>query len=203
MKIILLGPPASGKGTQAKYLFRKYGFVQLSTGDMLRKVAKTDTMLGRDVAKIMQEGGLVSDDLVIRMIENSLDENTHAPGFVFDGFPRTLAQALALDDCLDARGSQVDLVIQLLVNEKKRLERVSGRFQKEGRPDDNPESLAERQRQYKAQTACLVPLYDGRGTLVEIEGMVSPHSVSGSIDLAIKGLLPRRKASMTWNEIQH
>ena len=186
MNLILFGPPAAGKGTQAKRLVEQRGFVQLSTGDMLRAARASGSDLGQRVSKIMDEGGLVSDEIVIDLISEQLTTNADAPGFIFDGFPRTIGQAEALDSLLESRGEAVDLVIRIRVDDPLLLERVTKRFDEQGRADDNPETFSRRLERYYEDTAPLVPLYAERGVLVEIDGMGSIETVSIEIDAALK-----------------
>ena len=186
MNLILFGPPAAGKGTQAKRLVEERGFVQFSTGDMLRAARASGSELGQQVAKIMDEGSLVSDEIVIALIEEQLEVQAGAPGFIFDGFPRTIGQAEALDRLLESRGSKVDLVIRMRVDDPRLLERVTKRFEEQGRADDNPETFSRRLERYYEDTAPLVPLYAERGVLVEIDGMGTIEAVSGEIDAALK-----------------
>src|SRR5262245_39880837 len=162
MNLILFGPPAAGKGTQAKRLTAERGYVQLSTGDMLRAARKSGSELGNRVAAIMDAGSLVSDDIVIALIEEAIPANKGAPGFIFDGFPRTVAQAEALDAMLARHGSQIDRVVRLEVDPQKLTDRVAKRFAEEGRADDNPDSFKVRLNAYLAQTAPLVPYYEGQ-----------------------------------------
>jgi adenylate kinase len=185
MNLILFGPPAAGKGTQAKRLVASRGYVQLSTGDMLRAARASGSELGQRVSKIMDEGGLVSDEIVIELIDEQLDAHKGAPGFIYDGFPRTVGQAKALDDLLARRDSQVDLVIRLVVDEDALIARVTKRFEEEGRKDDNPETFVNRLEKYNADTAPLVPLYAEQGKLKEVDGMADIESVSASIDAAL------------------
>lgn len=187
MNLILFGPPAAGKGTQAKKLVSERGFVQLSTGDMLRAARTSGTELGKKVAGIMDSGALVSDEIVIALIEEQLDLNPNAPGFIFDGFPRTIPQAEALDASLAKRGKKVDAVIRLKVDEAALLDRVTKRFEAEGRADDNPEAFKKRLVAYNAQTAPLLPKYKGEGKLAEIDGMASVEAVAGAISGILGG----------------
>lgn len=185
MNLILFGPPAAGKGTQAKRLVEHRRMVQLSTGDMLRAAIASGSELGKRVSGIMERGELVGDDIVVALIEERLPEAEAAGGAIFDGFPRTLAQAEALDQMLRKRGSQIDQVIRLKVNDDALLQRVAGRFAESGRPDDNPESFKVRLVAYNDQTAPLLPYYDQQGKLTEVDGMGSIEAVAGAIDSAL------------------
>lgn len=181
MNLILFGPPAAGKGTQAKRLTAERGFVQLSTGDMLRAARKSGSELGNKVAAIMDSGSLVSDEIVIALIEEALAANKGAAGFIFDGFPRTVAQAEALDAMLAKHGTQIDRVVRLEVDPQKLMNRVAKRFADEGRADDNPESFKVRLDAYLAQTAPLVPYYENQGKVRGVDGMADIESVAKSI----------------------
>jgi adenylate kinase len=185
MNLILFGPPAAGKGTQAKRLVAERGFVQLSTGDMLRAARASGSELGNRVAAIMDAGSLVSDDIVIALIEEALHARRGAAGFIFDGFPRTLAQARALDDLLARHDQQIDIVIRLEVDPEGLTARVAKRFAEEGRPDDNPESYKVRLKAYLDQTAPLVPYYADQGKLVGVDGMADIETVAAAITEAI------------------
>ena len=186
MNLILFGPPAAGKGTQAKRLVEERGFVQLSTGDMLRAARASGSELGEKVAKIMDEGSLVSDEIVIALIDEQLEVQAGAPGFIFDGFPRTVGQAEALDRLLESRGEAVNRVIRILVDDDKLLSRVTKRFEEQGRKDDNPETFSKRLEKYYEDTAPLAPSYAERGILVEVDGMGSIEAVATAIDAALK-----------------
>ena len=171
MNLILFGPPAAGKGTQAKRLVEARKMVQLSTGDMLRAAIASGSELGQRVAGVIERGDLVSDEIVIELIEQRLPEAEAAGGAIFDGFPRTIAQAQALDAMLEHRGSRIDLVVRLKVDDEALMKRVAGRFAESGRPDDNPESFKVRLAAYNAQTAPLLPYYQTHKKLVEVDGM--------------------------------
>ncbi len=187
MNLILFGPPAAGKGTQAKRLVETLNMVQLSTGDMLRAAIASGSDLGKRVAGIMERGELVSDEIVVALIEERLPETEAAGGAIFDGFPRTLAQAQALDIMLKGRGKKIDLVIRLKVDDAALLQRIGGRFAESGRPDDNPETFKTRLSAYNQQTAPLLPYYEEQGKLAEVDGMGSIDQVAGAIDEALDG----------------
>lgn len=186
MNLILFGPPGCGKGTQAKRLVDERGMVQLSTGDMLRAAIASGSELGERVKGVLARGDLVSDDIVIALIEERLPEAEAAGGAIFDGFPRTVAQAEALDSMLAGRGAKIDVVLRLLVDESVLLERVTGRFEQQGRPDDNPETFKTRLGAYNAQTAPLLPYYEARGKLKAVDGMGSMEAVSTAIRSALE-----------------
>jgi adenylate kinase len=187
MNLILFGPPAAGKGTQAKRLVEGRGMVQLSTGDMLRAARASGTELGQRVAGVMDRGELVTDEIVIALIEEQLPRAEAAGGAIFDGFPRTLAQAEALDELLKGRGAKIDLVIRLKVDDAALVKRIESRFAAEGRSDDNPESYKVRLAAYGSQTAPLLPYYEGQGKLVEVDGMANVDAVASAIDRALNG----------------
>jgi adenylate kinase len=185
MNLILFGPPAAGKGTQAKRLVETRGLTQLSTGDMLRAAIASGSPLGRQVEDIIKHGDLVTDDIVIRLIEEKLPEAESSGGAIFDGFPRTIAQAEALDEMLARRGSRIDLVIRLSVDEEAIKARIAGRFAESGRPDDNPAAFEKRLIAYNRDTAPLLPYYDGQNKLVTVDGMAPVETVAAAIDAAI------------------
>jgi adenylate kinase len=188
LNLILFGPPGSGKGTQAKFLVEKRGMIQLSTGDMLRAAIAAGSDLGKRVAPIMASGGLVTDEIVIALIEERMDEAEQHGGAIFDGFPRTVAQAEALDKMLAGRGRSIDRVVRLLVDEAALLARISKRFEVDGRPDDNPESFKVRLAAYNAQTAPLLPYYEAQRKIVEVDGMRPIAEVESAIAQAIDRL---------------
>ena len=185
MNLVLFGPPAAGKGTQAQRLVTQCGMVQLSTGDMLRAAKASGSALGQRVADIMDRGELVSDEVVIELIEQHLPAAEAAGGAIFDGFPRTVAQAQALDDMLAHRHSQIDLVLRLVVDHHALLTRIAKRFGEQGRPDDNPAVFETRLSAYAAQTAPLLPYYQMQGKLVELDGMADIGAVAAAIDAAL------------------
>jgi adenylate kinase len=188
MNLVLFGPPAAGKGTQAKRLVVERGMIQLSTGDMLRASRSSGTALGRKVAEVMDAGHLVSDDIVIGLIEERLPEAEAAGGAIFDGFPRTLAQAEALDRLLKSRGRQIDKVVRLKVDRDALLSRIARRYADQGRPDDNP-TFKTRLAAYDAQTRPLLPYYQAQGRLYEVDGMGNVDQVAGEIDEALDSQL--------------
>ena len=185
MNIILFGPPGCGKGTQAKTLVADRGWVQLSTGDMLRAAIASGSELGERVKAIVDGGSLVPDEIVIELIEERLPEAEAAGGAIFDGFPRTVAQAEALDAALAKRDSKVDAVIRLLVDENELVARMEKRAAEEGRADDNIDAFKVRLKAYQDQTAPLLPFYAEQGKLKEVEGMGSMEDVAARISAAL------------------
>ena len=184
--IILLGPPGAGKGTQAERLVSGRGMVQLSTGDMLREAKTSGTEMGRKVAEVMEKGGLVTDEIVIGLIEEKLEKG--APGgFIFDGFPRTLKQADALADLLAKRGLTLDAVIELVVDDKALVGRIVNRADEAraaGQPvrkDDTPEVFAVRLQEYYKNTAPLIGYYWAKKSLMQIDGMAAMDQVASAI----------------------
>jgi adenylate kinase len=184
--VILLGPPGAGKGTQAKRLEETRGMVQLSTGDMLRAARTSGTEMGRKVAEVMERGQLVTDEIVIGLIEERLEAGARG-GFIFDGFPRTLRQADALGALLDRRGMKLDAVIELVVDDAALVGRIVKRAEEAhaaGQPvrkDDTPEVFEVRLREYYKNTAPLVGYYWAKGDLVQIDGMAEMGAVAEAI----------------------
>lgn len=209
MKLVLLGPPGAGKGTQAKRLTERHGLVQLSTGDMLRAEVASGSALGNEAKRIMESGQLVPDGVVIGMIDRRIDQPDCARGFVLDGFPRTIAQAEALDRMLAGKGARLDGVVEIVVDELALIERISGRFacakcgagyhdkfqrpRVEGvcdrcggreftrRKDDNAETVKARLVAYRDQTEPILPYYRTKGLLRQVDGMRSQDEVSEAI----------------------
>ena len=186
MNIILLGPPGAGKGTQAQILVEKRGMVQLSTGDMLRAARTSGTEMGQKVAAIMDAGELVTDEIVIGLIEEQL-QSADGNGFIFDGFPRTLAQADALGELLKANGQALNAVIEMRVNDEILVDRIVGRAEearKAGQPvraDDNEESLKIRLMEYYKKTSPLIGYYYHAGDLKAVNGLGTIDEVAGEI----------------------
>jgi adenylate kinase len=188
MRLILLGAPGAGKGTQAQYLVETYGIVQLSTGDMLRAAVKAGTPVGLKAKDIMARGALVPDDDVVAIVADRIAEPDAANGFILDGFPRTVPQAQALDRMLAEKGLSLDAVVELKVDPAVLLGRVEKRIAdtkargEAVRPDDNPESLKTRLDAYRVQTAPLIDYYAKHGSLKTVDGMAPIGEVSRAIE---------------------
>ncbi len=188
MRLILLGPPGAGKGTQATRLVEKYDIPQLSTGDMLRAAVKARTPIGLQAKAVMDSGALVSDEIVVGIIADCVEEPDAHNGFILDGFPRTVAQAEALDALLARKGKQLDAAIELKVDANSLLARIMQRAEDAkaaGRPvrkDDDPEVFKTRLEAYARDTAAVTPYYAKRGLLHEVDGMAPIGEVSAAID---------------------
>jgi adenylate kinase len=188
MRLILLGPPGAGKGTQAQRLVQKYGIVQLSTGEMLRAAVAAQTPVGLQAKDIMASGSLVPDEIVIGIISDRLDQPDMKNGFILDGFPRTVPQAAALDELLKKKHIKLDAVVELRVNESALLNRVETRVAEmlargeEVRIDDTPEVLSKRLANYRAQTEPLIHYYSERRKLLTVDGMMTIEHVTREIN---------------------
>ena len=215
MNIILLGPPGAGKGTQAELLVVNRGMVQLSTGDMLRAEKNAGTELGNRIKAVMDAGELVSDEIVSSLIDENLKRLRPDQGVIFDGYPRTAAQAQALDELLAANGRKLDRVIELEVNEDALVERIVGRYtcakcgagyhdkfkqpkvagtcdvcgshEFRRRADDNEETVRTRMAEYRGKTAPIIPIYEARGILTRVDGMADIDHVSAAVAAALDG----------------
>jgi len=186
MRIVFFGAPGSGKGTQATFLKTTFGIPHISTGDLLRGHVARGTELGLKAKSVMDKGNLVSDDLVLGMLEDRLAETDAGAGFILDGYPRNLAQAGALGNLLERIDKPLDVVIKLNVPNERILERCAKRFAAEGRKDDNPEVVKDRLAIYALQTAPVAAYYAQAGKLVEVDGVGELHEVTARILSAVK-----------------
>jgi adenylate kinase len=184
-RMLLLGPPGAGKGTQALRLVAKLGIPQISTGDMLREAVAAGTDVGRKAQEYMDRGELVPDEVVIGVAKDRLSQDDAESGFVLDGFPRTAAQAVALDALLERIGTNLERCVALVVDEDSLVKRLLGRAQIEGRSDDSEETIRTRMSVYRAQTAPLVEYYRKRGILAEVDGLGSVEEVAKRIEEAL------------------
>jgi adenylate kinase len=194
MKLILLGPPGAGKGTQAQRLTANHGLVQLSTGDMLRAAVQAGTEIGRKADAVMKSGGLVSDDIVIGIISDRIEQPDCAKGFILDGFPRTLQQADALGSLLAAKGRELDAVIEFKVDDQILVSRIENRARETAaaggkvRADDTAEALKTRLMAYYRETSPLIGYYHAYRKLHSVDGMAAIENVAGSIEKVLAGL---------------
>lgn len=188
LNLVLFGPPGAGKGTQSKKLIEQYGLIHLSTGDLLRAEKELGTELGLEAQKLMNSGKLVPDAVVIGMISNKLDSNKNAKGFIFDGFPRTVAQAEALDSLLTSKHSAISGMIALEVDDDELERRLLDRGKLSGRPDDaNPEVIRKRIHEYNDKTAPVAGFYKEQGKFTSINGVGSVDEIFGQICKVIDG----------------
>ena len=191
MRLIFLGPPGAGKGTQAQRLAKTHNIPQLSTGDMLRAAVAAETPIGLKAKAVMESGALVSDDIVVGIINDRIEHPDAKRGFILDGFPRTMAQARALETMLAGKGLKLDAAIELTVDAPRLLERIVRRAQEASaagqpvRKDDDPEVFKSRLAIYERDTAAVTPFYRERGLLREVDGMVPIHDVAKAIDAVL------------------
>jgi adenylate kinase len=187
MFVILLGPPGCGKGTQSKKLIELLKIPHLSTGEMLRAAKQQNTPLGGKVAECIDQGKLVSDDLIMELVDDQLNQPTYQSGCLFDGVPRTLAQAETLDQLLEKRGGQLAHVVELQVDQEELMRRMLQRAKLEGRADDNEETIRRRFEVYANETKPLVGYYHQRGKLRTVDGLGTPDEVFARIAAAVQG----------------
>jgi adenylate kinase len=194
MITILFGPPGSGKGTQATIISERFGLIHVSTGQMLRDEVAADSELGREVAPIMKSGGLIPDDVMVRVIEKRLAQPDAAAGVLLDGFPRTVPQASELDEMLERTGREIGVVLFFDVPESELQKRIAERSEIDHRADDTPEAFIQRMREYEAKTAPVIGYYEGRGTRIEfVNGNAPISAVTDSILTIFGGKAPRRE----------
>ena len=181
INLVLFGPPGAGKGTQSEKLIKKYGFVHISTGDLFRWHTKNDTALGKRVKEIMNSGALVPDEITIAMLKEELDKNPQAKGFLFDGFPRTVPQAEALDKFMKDNGSAIHFVVALDVTEAELRTRIAKRRTTENRADDEEEKLNKRVTEYFTKTIHVLPYYEKQNRLNTVHGIGDIEEIFGNI----------------------
>jgi adenylate kinase len=185
MRLVLFGAPGSGKGTQAARLKQDFGIPHISTGDLLRAEIKAESELGKKAKTLMDAGQLLPDDIMLGIIEHRLSEPDAKPGFILDGYPRNLAQADALDGVLARIGQPLDVVVKLEVPNEAIVDRCVIRFEAEGRPDDNPDTVKKRLSIYAEQTAPVAEFYEKRGKLKVVDGVGELDEVTGRIKAAL------------------
>ena len=188
LNIVLFGPPGSGKGTQSEKIIEKYGLTHFSTGDMLRAELAAETELGLKAKSIMERGELVSDEIIIGMIRNKISAESDTKGFIFDGFPRTFAQAEALDKLLDELLMKIDVMLGLEVERKELIDRLLKRGQDHGRADDNLETIENRIKVYEDQTTPVMGYYDAQGKYRGVNGVGSIDDIFGRLTGIIEDL---------------
>lgn len=187
MRLIIVGPPGAGKGTQASRIAASFGIPAISTGDIFRANIKNETDLGKQVKDILSSGGYVTDEVTNAIVRDRLHEDDAAQGFLLDGYPRTLAQVDALDAMLTEDGHALDAVLELTVDEEAVVQRLIKRAEIEGRSDDTEQVIRERQAIYRKETAPLAELYGQRGLLVQVDGMGEVDEVTARIEQALRG----------------
>ncbi|MDN5762525.1 MAG: adenylate kinase [Microlunatus sp.] len=195
MRLLIMGPPGAGKGTQAKLIAEHYGIPAISTGDMFRAMKTADTPLAQQVREIMNSGGYVSDEITNQIVAERLAQSDCDAGFLLDGYPRTTAQVNTLDAVLDKRGTPLDVVLSLLADEDAVVARLLKRAETEGRADDNEETIRVRQHVYAEQTAPLLDVYRSRELLVEVDGLGEIDEVSERVFTALDSAVGGRDGS--------
>ena len=188
LNLVLFGPPGAGKGTQSAKLIEKYQLVHISTGDLFRMHISNDTDLGKRVKQILADGMLVPDSITIDMLEEEVKKNPDAKGFIFDGFPRTVAQAEALDAYLEKNGQQINGVVQLEVNEDEIKSRIAERQKVSGRADDDADKLLKRIDEYFSKTVHVLPYYESQGKVSKVNGIGNIEEIFSNICTAIDAL---------------
>lgn len=189
LNLVLFGPPGAGKGTQSAFLVEEYALIHLSTGDLLRAEIAAGTALGLEAKKLMDQGLLVPDAVVIGMIRNKLEQNSTAKGFIFDGFPRTVDQAKALDTLLQEKGTGISAMLALVVSEEELVKRLLNRGKDSGRSDDQDESIIRKRiTEYNQKTAPLAEYYSAQGKYIPIDGIGNISEITESLKKAISGL---------------
>jgi adenylate kinase len=195
MRVVFLGPPGSGKGTQAKLLASRLKVPAISTGDILRAAVRDRAPLGLQAQAVMEKGELVSDSLIVALIRDRIAERDARGGFILDGFPRTLEQGRALEALLEERGESLSAAVNFEVPEQTLVERMAGRAKAEGRADDRPETVRERLRVYREKTELLVGFYRDRGLLADVDGVGAVEDVAARLDEALTTLRRARGAA--------
>jgi adenylate kinase len=195
MRVVFLGPPGSGKGTQAKLLASRLKVPAISTGDILRAAVRDRAPLGLQAQAVMEKGELVSDALIVALIRDRIAERDARGGFILDGFPRTLEQGRALEALLEERGESLSAAVNFEVPEQTLVERMAGRAKAEGRADDRPETVRERLRVYREKTELLVGFYRDRGLLADVDGVGAVEDVAARLDEALTTLRRARGAA--------
>ncbi len=185
LNLVLFGPPGAGKGTQSEKLISKYNLVHISTGDIFRSHIKNQTELGKQVSQIIADGNLVPDSITIAMLEEEIKNNPNAKGFIFDGFPRTVAQAEALDAFLEGIGSNITGVVALDVTEEELTQRIAKRQEISGRADDAADKLKKRIEEYFGKTIHVLPYYEGQGKLTKVNGIGEIETIFAELSSVI------------------